>query len=187
MDDIVKLFTTTDGRISRKSWWLGTVIIIVVNIVISFLVLPIFGTSMMPDVSAIMSGTADPAALSQLAADAVQRSAWVSLILFVVFAYPIYALGLKRRHDRDNNGMDLIVYLGLTALVLLIQALGFGMGTTTIGGMTIPTPEMWLTLLNFAIGVYAVYLLVVLGFLRGTAGANQYGPDPLGGAQPAAA
>ena len=185
MDNLVALFTSTEGRISRKSWWLGVVILIVVNIVISFLILPIFGMSMMPNLGALTEG--DPAAISQLATEAMQRSAWVGLIMFIIFAYPSYALSVKRRHDRDNNGLDLLVYMGATALLLLIQALGLGMETMTIGEITMPTPAMWLNLLNLAFGIYAIYLLVVLGFLRGTAGANQYGADPLGGGATAAA
>lgn len=36
-------------------------------------------------------------------------------------------------------------------------------------------------LLGIILLVYAIYLLVVLGFLKGTAGPNNYGPDPLQG------
>jgi uncharacterized membrane protein YhaH (DUF805 family) len=42
-------------------------------------------------------------------------------------------------------------------------------------------------LLSLVVGVFAIYLLVVLGFLRGTVGPNQYGPDPLGGTASATA
>ena len=35
--------------------------------------------------------------------------------------------------------------------------------------------------LLLSIPIFAIYLLVVLGFLKGSDGANQYGPDPLGG------
>lgn len=188
MDNIVQLYTRTEGRISRKSWWLGVLGIAVVNILISFLILPFIGVSMMPDMAALMSGSdVDTAALSQSIADGVRRSAWVSLILFVIFAYPVYALSIKRRHDKDNNGMDVIIYLGLTALVMLIQALGIGLETTTIGELTIPTTAMWLNVILFALGIFGIYLLVVLGFLKGTDGPNQYGPDPLGGTAAAAA
>lgn len=178
MDNFVGLFTRTEGRISRKSWWLGTVILIVINIIISLIALPLVGVSMMPDFAAM---TANPDTAAQGIADSMRAGAWASLILFAIFAYPIYALSLKRRYDKDNNGMDLKIYLGLIGLLLLIQAIGIGMETTTVGGLTIPTPSMWLMLLSFAIGIYAIYLLVVLGFL------NQYGPDPLGGTAAAAA
>lgn len=181
MDTIVSLYTTTDGRISRKTWWLGVVGIMVVSLIISLILLPLLGVSMMPNVAGMMDGTVDTAALAESMSAAMRTSAWVNLIMFAIFAYPMYCLGVKRRHDKDNSGMDVVVYLGLTALVLLIQAIGIGMETMTIGDMTVPTTAMWLNLLLFALGIYALYLLVMLGFLRGTAGANHYGPDPLGG------
>jgi uncharacterized membrane protein YhaH (DUF805 family) len=193
MDNIVGLFTSTEGRISRKSWWLGTVILIIANIIIGFLILPLAGVSMMPNMAALVTpdGNVDPTAIAQMATDAARRASWASLIIFVIFAYPIYALSIKRRHDKDNNGMDVIIYLAITAVLLLIQALGIGMDTMTVplGEQTIsvPVPAMWLSLLTFAVGIFAIYLLVVLGFLKGTPGPNQYGPDPLGGAAPAAA
>jgi uncharacterized membrane protein YhaH (DUF805 family) len=182
MDNIVGLYTKTEGRISRKSWWLGTVILIVVNIVISLLILPLAGVSMMPNMAAMVADPAnvDAAAISTTIADGLRRSAWASLVLFVIFAFPIYALSVKRRHDKDNAGMDVIIYLALTAVLLLIQALGIGWETMTVGEITIPTPSMWLNILNIVVGVFAIYLLVVMGFLKGTAGPNQYGPDPLG-------
>jgi uncharacterized membrane protein YhaH (DUF805 family) len=189
MDNIVRLYTSTDGRISRKSWWLGVLGIVVVSIVISLIILPLLGVSMMPDIAAMMQsgGDIDTAALAERMTAAMRTAGWVNLVMFVIFAYPMYAIGVKRRHDKDNNGMDVVVYLVLTAIVLLIQALGIGMETMTIGEMTIPTTAMWLNLLLFALGIFAIYLLVVLGFLKGTDGANQYGPDPLGGSAVAAA
>ena len=37
MDNLVALYTTTDGRISRKQWWIGVVGIIIASIVNIFL------------------------------------------------------------------------------------------------------------------------------------------------------
>ena len=109
----------------------------------------------------------------------MHKSGWISLVFFVIFLIPILALGMKRRHDRDNNGMDLLIYLGLTVLVLLTQALGIGYTDTTVGTLTIPTPGPINMILGVILGIYAIYLLVVMGFLKGTTGTNQYGPDPL--------
>ena len=65
--------------------------------------------------------------------------------------------------------------------VQLISALGIGMSTMDVGGTSIPVPGPIVTGLGFIVGIYAIYLLVVLGFLKGTAGPNNYGPDPLQG------
>lgn len=181
MDNIMRLYTTTEGRIGRQRWWIGVLILVVVNILISLVILPLVGVSMMPNMAAVMSPDGvDAAAVSQAIANGITRSAWASLVLFVIFAYPGYALSVKRRHDKDNNGMDVLIYMGLTFVVLLLQALGIGWETMTVNGITFPTPSMWLNGLNLIVGIYAIYLLVMLGFLKGTTGENSFGPDPLG-------
>src|SRR5690606_21444702 len=113
----VSLYTTTDGRISRKSWWLGVLGLVVVSLVISLLVLPLVGVSMMPNFAAMVDGSADSAAIADSIAATARTAAWVNLVMFAIFAYPMYALGVKRRHDKDNNGMDVAVYLGLAVLL----------------------------------------------------------------------
>lgn len=181
MDNFVELYTSREGRISRKSFWIGILILAAVNIVISFLLLPMIGVSLMPNIAALSNPAAlDGAAVSKLIADSMRSAGWASLVLFAIFAYPAYALLLKRRHDRNNNGLDVLVYMVLTALMLLLQALGIGYDMVAIGEMTVPMPSMLISGLGFILGVYALYLLVVCGFLKGTEGPNQYGPDPLG-------
>lgn len=184
MDNIVSLYTTTEGRIGRGRWWLGVVILIVINIVISLFLLPLVGVSMMPNMMAFADPNADFAALSATMAAGMRTAGWASLIQFLVFAYPSYALSVKRRHDKDNSGMDVMIYYGLTAIVLLINALGIGYSMVEVpgvAGFTIPQPSMPISILGFAIGIFGLYLLVVMGFLKGTAGPNKFGPDPLGG------
>jgi len=187
MDNVVSLYTSTEGRIGRKTFWLGILGLIVVNLLISFLILPLVGISMMPNMAALTDPTADAAAVSKIITDSIRTSSWASLVIFAIFAFPAYALMVKRRHDKDNSGLDVLIYLGLTALLLLLQALGIGYDTMTIGEISVPTPSIILTVLSLAVGIFAIYLVVVLGFLRGTTGPNQYGPDPLDGAETAAA
>jgi len=179
MDNIVSLYTSRDGRIGRKTWWLASIAMAVVVIIIEFIVAGVLGVSMMPNMAALADPNADAAALSAQLTDSMHKSGWISLVFFVIFLIPILALGMKRRHDRDNNGMDLLIYLGLTVLVLLTQALGIGYTDTTVGTLTIPTPGPINMILGVILGIYAIYLLVVMGFLKGTTGPNQYGPDPL--------
>ena len=186
MDNIVSLYTSTQGRISRKSWWLGIVGIIVINLIISFLIFPFVGLGG-PSAQAIMDASGDPAALGAVINGSMQAAGWGSLILFIIFAFPMYALHIKRRHDKDNNGLDVIVYLAIIALTFLMQALGFAYAVTDMGGIPVPAPTMVFSILGVVMLIYSIYMLVVLGFLRGTVGPNQYGPDPLGGAAPATA
>jgi uncharacterized membrane protein YhaH (DUF805 family) len=186
MDNIVPLYTTTDGRISRKTWWLAAIGVGAVSIVISTLIFPMLGLGM-PSAEAMMAAASDPAAVQGMMTGALQASGWGSLILFLLFAYPIYCISIKRRHDKNNKGTDVIGYLALTALLLLVQALGLGFSVAVVNGAAVPMPSMIYMVLSFVTLVYAIYMLVVLGFLKGTDGPNQYGPDPLGNSATAAA
>jgi uncharacterized membrane protein YhaH (DUF805 family) len=177
MNNLVGNFIGFEGRLNRQPFWLSAIVLAVISLILSLVILPLFGLSMMPSFD-FSGGEVD---LSGLAA-IQSRSAWISFVMFLIFLYPSAAICIKRRHDRNNNGIDVWIYLGLTALLLLLQALGIGMNPTEIPGVgTIPTPGPILTTLSIIVGIFAIYLLVVLGFLKGTAGANSYGPDPLQG------
>ena len=184
MDSIVSNFTSLEGRIGRQAWWIGVIILIVVNIIISFLILPLVGISMMPNFAALMAdpNNVDAAAVASAMMATMRTAAWVSLVIFLIFLYPSAALAIKRRHDKDNSGLDVWIYFGLTALLLLVQAPGLFMTVVEImPGVPMPTPSLPFVILQIIVGIYGIYMLVVLGFLKGTTGPNQYGPDPLGG------
>jgi uncharacterized membrane protein YhaH (DUF805 family) len=178
MDNIISLYTSMDGRIGRRTWWLATIGLAVVIMILEFVILTPLGFGPLPNMAALTSG--DAAAASAAIADSVHKAAWVGLIVYIIVGWPIVALGLKRRHDKNNAGMDVIVFYVIALLISLISALGIGYSTVDAGnGLIIPTPSLPLTIINFLYGIYAIYLLVVLGFLKGTTGSNQYGPDPL--------
>lgn len=157
MDTIVSLLTTTEGRIGRQQWWIGIVALIVVSIIAS-IVLGIlsFGNG------AVM--------------------AWFSVLINLALIWPSYCVGIKRRHDRDNNGTDLKILIAGSVLLNLLTATGIGTSTTEMGGVMVPVPSIWLGALNLIFAIFAIYMLVQLGFLKGTTGPNSYGPDPLDGA-----
>lgn len=149
--DFQELYLSASGRISRKGWWLGIVLMIVAAAVLGF-VLSIVGLGR-----------------------------WASLIGLLIFAYPSWCLGIKRRQDRDNNGLDYKVMFGLSTLLTLLQVFGIGMAPTDLGnGMVIMQPTGVMMIVQLIIGVFGIYMLIQLGFLRGTPGPNSYGPDPLG-------
>ena len=150
MDALIPLLTTTEGRIGRQQWWLGIVVIIVASIVLS-LILGILGLG-----------------------------SWAQLIAYLVLLYPNWCLGIKRRQDRDNNGLDFKILIVVSGLLTLLQAFGIGVTMTDMGnGIMMPAPDAWMMVLSLAVAALGIYLLVQLGFLRGTAGPNSYGPDPL--------
>lgn len=179
--DFKSLYTTTEGRISRKTFWIGAIVLAVINIVISLLILPLIGLGG-PNMAALMAAGSDPAQVSAIAMGAIQMSAWGSLVVLAIFAYPYYCLSVKRRHDKNNSGLDVLIYLGLSAVLVLVQALGLGMSMVDMQGVSLPMPTGLFTALGAIVGIFGIYLLVVLGFLKGTTGPNQYGADPLEGA-----
>ena len=149
-----------DGRINRQRWWMGVIVLAVIGIIFSWVLGLIFGTGLMMD----MTRVTDAAYVNGF----ISRVGWIGVITGVIFAYPYVALTVKRRHDRGNNGYDAIGLAVLQILVNLLNALGIGVGS--LGNI-----------LGLIVGVAGIYILVVAGFLRGTPGPNEYGPDPLQG------
>lgn len=152
--DFQNLFLSSNGRVSRKTWWMGTLVLIVASIVLYF-VIGLVGLGM--------------------------TTAYGPLIAYLILVYPAYNLGVKRRHDRDNSGMDYKVLMVLSALTTLLQAFGIGYSRTDLGnGFVAMVPDTWMSIVQLAVGIFAIYVLVQLGFLRGTLGPNSYGADPVG-------
>lgn len=154
MDNIKTLLTTTEGRIGRQQWWIGIVVLIIISILSSIIV------------SIISLGNA-------------AVIAWLGVLINLVLIWPSYCIGIKRRHDRDNDGTDLKILIAGSIILNLLQATGIGASMVDVGGVSYPVPPIWLTVLSVIYGIFAIYMLVQLGFLKGTAGPNTYGPDPL--------
>ena len=105
------------------------------------------------------------------AGDAMAALVLIPLLIIVVGAiYSGLAIAAKRLHDRDKSAWWLLLFYVVPGL---LQAVGDSLGD--VGFM--------FYILSFAISIWA---LVELGFLRGTAGPNRFGPDPLGTAFPQA-
>ena len=97
----------------------------------------------------------------------------LAIILGLLFLYPSFAINVKRAHDRNRPTWLIAVFFAVLIAVNVLQLLGLGQtadGPTTLY-LAIAIP--WFIL--------ALYLFVELACLRGTRGANQYGPDPLEG------
>ncbi len=154
MDNIVSLLTTTEGRIGRQQWWIGIVVLIVISIVASIIL------------GIISLGNATV-------------MAWLAVLLNIALIWPSYCIGIKRRHDRDNDGTDLKILIAGSLILNQLQATGIGVTMTDMGGVMVPVPAIWLGVINFIFAVFAIYMLVQLGFLKGTTGSNSYGADPL--------
>jgi uncharacterized membrane protein YhaH (DUF805 family) len=160
MDNLLANYMGFDGRLNRQKWWISAIILAVAGFIVSWVLGLVFGTGLMID-PAILT---DPAALNAY----LQKAGWIGLITGIILAYPYIAITVKRRHDRNNNGYDAMGLIALQIVVNLLSALGLTFGV--VGQV-----------LGVILGIYAIYILVVVGFLKGTAGPNSYGPDPLQG------
>lgn len=93
--------------------------------------------------------------------------------LLLLLAIPLLILSIavtvRRLHDRGKSGHWAWIYLALPGV------LG-GVGGATGGGNSFTIFDA----ISFAI---TLAYLIDCGFLRGTAGPNDYGPDPIGGSQ----
>jgi uncharacterized membrane protein YhaH (DUF805 family) len=136
------LFTSLEGRINRRPFWLALLVLLLVGFALQF------------GAIVIASETA-------------------GLILSLLILYPGYALNVKRFHDRNRPAWILAVFYALLVVIILMQLAGLD----SVGAE--PTVMFMVAVAVFLIGT--IWLTIELGFLRGTAGPNDYGPDPLEG------
>jgi uncharacterized membrane protein YhaH (DUF805 family) len=97
---------------------------------------------------------------------------FLNFIYVIAIAYPAYALMAKRFQDRSKKGTLAGILIGLSVLGALLGL--FGLTGSPV------EPNTLGTVFGLVIGVVAIWFLIELGFLRGTVGSNEYGPDPVG-------
>ena len=144
-----QLLFSFQGRINRKPWWLVGLALLAVTVVVMGTVFVAAGGAVGND-----------------ALDSVASLGAVALIMFLLLIPLIWiglALGAKRLHDRNKSAWWLAVFY-------LVPSLLDGAGSAAGGAGVI------FSIAGLAISIWG---LVELGFLRGTVGPNQYGPDPL--------
>ena len=151
----MKLLTTFEGRISRKSFWLGLLVVIILSVVVSF---------------AALSIVANGGFVGRL----------ISLILSLVLLYPMAAISIKRLHDRGKPAMPWVAIFFVPGIIFNILSL-FQIGFTTmeIVGNQIQVPGTGAYIMMLIMTAVGLWMLIDLGFLRGTSGENQFGADPL--------
>ena len=168
------LFTSFEGRIRRRDYWLGVLGVIVINIALTFLVVP-----------------------ALLLAGGATVGYWLAtLVVYGINIFVTAALMTKRLHDRDKDAIPwLLFFLGVPMLVSFAQAAGIGFEATTVPAgqleglpsetvpntdalANVPVPNGLGYVLLLVGFVASVWALVELGFLRGTVGPNRFGPDP---------
>jgi len=153
----VELFTSFEGRISRKSFWLGIVGVGLISLVLAFGLYPLLGSGGILLV------------LVQIAASAAIFYLWSAVLI-------------KRLHDRDKAAVPwAIVFMGPSAVMSIMSIFRIDYTAMEMAGATILVPgaiAMGVTWLSTAV---SLWMIVELGFMKGTPGQNRFGMNPLAG------
>jgi len=143
-------YFSPSGRISRSQYWLRYFLpVAVIGIVFGFL-------SLIPS--------------------------WLFKLLpslfNLVMLWPHIAILIKRIHDRNKSGW--LVWLFYIPAILMVI---FLIGTITAGATSATGAAVTLGIIAIVLGIavlcVGVWFFVEFGCMRGTIGANKYGPDPV--------
>ena len=162
-----QLFFSFEGRLRRRWFWLGMITITILNILVMYWLRPDF------------FNVADPDDLEAL--KAVYKPDWRMTLYSLLILFPVAALIIKRLNDRDRPRWIAYVLLAMSFVYLLLPYIGedFTSQLTDPTALQNPSTELMayfaFQLVHF---IFALWMLIELGLLRGTRGANQHGPDP---------
>ncbi|MGD9923822.1 MAG: DUF805 domain-containing protein [Pseudorhodoplanes sp.] len=149
--NVIDLLTRLDGRINRKPYWIGSLLILGAAFAALVAVVAIWGDD-------ALDGPYSGNSAMSLAIG------WLIMLASVPVA-------VKRLHDLNRSGRYLWPIFALEALLTAGDLSG------VTGNETDPNALGWVLLGIYA--MYALVLFIVLGFHRGTPGRNDFGPDPL--------
>ena len=151
--DFRTLFTATDGRIRRSTWWLGILLLLVCELLLVYVPTGLVITDNLGQEDNAFAGIR-----GYLCA--------IAAVALYSLTYPILA---KRFQDRNKPGR--LALLGI--IPIAINDLGLYLGVLGL------VPESVLEKL-FVIycAVARLWFVVELGLLKGTPGPNRFGEDP---------
>lgn len=150
------LFTSFDGRISRKGFWLGFLGMVVISIIAGLGLMSVF-----PGGIALTMG---------------------QLILSAGLVYIWSAVVVKRLHDRGKPALPWsLIFVAPGGVMQLMSIFQIGYAPVELAGTQVMVPGIGATVAMWGAMAVALWMIVELGFLKGNPGDNEYGPDPLQG------
>jgi len=142
-----------EGRISRKTFWLTSILTGLVLIFLMGLIV----------VGVVLQGNLNLS--PEQIAQRVVPFVWIFLPFILAYYWISVALSAKRFHDLNMSAWY---------TWLLLPGLIFGLVAQTpnaVGGMYPAIVVIY--------AVTSLWMIVTLGFFKGTRGSNTYGPDPV--------
>src|SRR5580698_2870817 len=110
--DFMNMFLSFNGRLRRLHFWIGFIILWVVEVIIAALLIG-------PAIAAAATSGSAPGPL-----------ALIGYLLYLVLLWPALALQVKRWHDRDKSGWwVLIAFVPLIGALWILIECGFLDGT----------------------------------------------------------
>jgi uncharacterized membrane protein YhaH (DUF805 family) len=158
-NSLVALLFSYQGRVNRAKYWLAAVIYTAI-----FLLLVALGFIMLGNGILALGGEDAEGLVAGLISKGIGFFL-IALIVFIGLCVSGVFIGIKRLHDRDKSGWWVLVFYLLPAVLSALADVSW--------------------IFNIASFAVSIWGLVELGFLRGTIGSNQYGPDPLPAMVPA--
>lgn len=160
--NIKNLLTSFDGRIRRRTFWFGNLLVVILTLVV-FLILIVVPLKMNPYVE--------------------------SLFYAVIYLYPTCAIAAKRLHDRNKPTMPwLAIFIIPTLPSILAQLIFIRLMESDNPVMKEVEAAAWgvhgiLIMTLFLIPI-SLWVLFEMSLLPGTKGPNNFGPDPKEDDQP---
>lgn len=151
-----EFFFSAKGRISRKQFWL--------NFVLPMLGVYLVVAIVVGGLMAVAGGGDNPAILGLVGL--------IALPVYIGVVWASVCVGSKRFHDRNMSGWWVLWFMLIGIAIVVLQQ----------GAILVMGPEagaIVILLLSLVSLIASIAQLVILGFLPGTKGPNQYGPDPL--------
>ncbi|MDB5693339.1 MAG: hypothetical protein JWO81_2402 [Alphaproteobacteria bacterium] len=155
----LKRYAEFSGRSRRMEYWMFTLFLIVMWIVL-------FGLFMVMAGSALLSAAGGSPTGVFAAGGTAMILGLLILVVWLALLIPSLAVGVRRLHDTDRSGWWLGGYIILAVVSNVLRT------TTGSAGLGM--------VLSIATLIYAIALLVFM-CLDGTRGPNKYGADPKGG------
>jgi uncharacterized membrane protein YhaH (DUF805 family) len=166
----LKRYFDFKGRSRRKEYWMYTLFLVIVSIVLSILdaVLGLGG-------SAVGDAETSPTAMG--ASGALSGGLLANLFALGTFI-PSLAVAVRRLHDLDRSGWWVLLPFGPFVIGAVLMAAGFmqamsgsgdGMGAAAMAGMVL-----------IGVGLICAIVLLVWYCTEGTRGPNRFGEDPKG-------
>lgn len=160
------------GRINRAKAWLFVLVVVGFEMVAFIAIASAFGLGHIANVLRHK----EPASVLTDNAVALSVCAVVGLAL-VLLVFSAFAVFVKRLHDRNKSGWWLVIFY-LVPGVLNIYRLSTMMTAMQHGGTLTGGSSMGILAGGIA-SLISLWAFVELYCLRGTAGDNRYGADPL--------